>query len=167
MTGKRPQIAAAILVFILSVLVIAPARAGQAYIGKWSGTGTLVGGKDPEPFRCRLTIAKGAQTKINYQGRCTLVNMNLSIAGTIGFDDATRRYQAAMSSNAGFTGYAVGYRRDNAISFDLAEKQVDTRGNTVRIGARIHLISGSITVDYEVEFNDSGDVLTAVVPFSR
>ena len=28
-------------------------------------------------------------------------------------------------------------------------------------------VDGDITVDFEVEFNDSGEVLTASVPFSR
>jgi len=29
------------------------------------------------------------------------------------------------------------------------------------------LVGGNITVDFEVEFNDSGEVLTASVPFSQ
>ena len=33
-----------------------------------------------------------------------LVDMNLSVSGTIAFDDKARRYQAVMSSNAGFKG---------------------------------------------------------------
>ena len=37
-----------------------------------------------------------------------LVDMNLSVSGTIAFDDKARRYQAVMSSNAGFKGVAVG-----------------------------------------------------------
>lgn len=160
--------------FVMAALVAAPAQAGQAevdllstYIGSWSGAGVLAGGKAPEPFRCRMIIAKGSQAKINYSGRCALVNMNLSVAGTIAYDDSNQRYQAAMSSNAGFTGYAVGRESGGQISFDLAQKQVDRGGNDVRIGSRIHLIKDSITVDFEVEFNNSGNVLTAVVPFAR
>ncbi len=164
----------AIIAILLSSLVAAPAQSGQAeldrltsYIGNWTGASMLVGGKEPQPFRCRLTIAKGNQAKINYSGRCTLVNMNLSVAGTIAFDDATRRYQAVMSSNAGFTGDAIGRIVGDRISFDLAERQTDRGGSDVRIGARINLIGDTITVDYEVEFNESGEVLTASVPFSR
>jgi hypothetical protein len=114
-----------------------------------------------------LTVAKGNQAKINYSGRCTLINMNLSVNGTIAFDDATRRYLAAMSSNAGFTGQAIGRRQGDRISFDLTEKQKDRGGNDVRIGSTIQLVGNSITVDFEVEFNNSGEVLTASVPFSR
>lgn len=163
-----------IAAIMLSSLLAVPAQSGQveldrlaSYVGNWSGAGTLVGGEAPESFRCRLTIAKGNQAKINYSGRCSLVNMNLSVAGTIAFDDATQRYQAAMSSNAGFTGIAIGRMQGNRISFDLAEKQKDRGGNEVRIGSRISLVGDSITVDFEVEFNNSGEILTASVPFSR
>jgi len=139
----------------------------ESYVGNWRGEGALVGGQNPEPFRCRLTISKGNQSKINYAGRCSLVNMNLSVSGTIAYDDKGRRYQAAMSSNAGFTGVAVGRQQGQNISFDLSEKQVDRGGNNVRIGSRINLIDDSISVDFEVEFNNSGQVLTASVPFSK
>lgn len=170
--GLRSVIMAAAIV--AGGFVAAPVSAGQAemdllasYIGDWAGAGTLVGGSQPEPFRCRLKVSKGNQQKINYSGRCSLVNMNLSVAGTIAFNDEAGRYQAAMSSNAGFTGQAVGQKRGNTISFDLAEQQVDRGGNDVRIGSQISLVDGSITVGFEIEFNNSGQVLTASVPFSR
>ncbi|MDP1730509.1 MAG: hypothetical protein Q8L54_04875 [Devosia sp.] len=174
MSRRRLHAVTAIAAIMLSSLIAAPAQSGKveldlltSYIGKWSGAGVLVGGKAPEPFRCRLTVAKGNQAKINYSGRCTLVNMNLSVAGTIAFDDAAQRYQAVMSSNAGFTGHAIGRKQGNQISFDLAERQVDRGGTDVRIGSRIQLVGDTITVDFEVEFNDSGEILTARVPFSR
>jgi hypothetical protein len=174
MTFKRLHAAAAVATVMLSGLFAVPAQAGEAelalltsYVGNWKGSGALVGGEKPESFKCRLTVSKGNQAKINYAGRCSLVDMNLSVSGTIAFDDASQHYQAAMSSNAGFTGMAVGRKNGDKISFDLAEQQVDRGGNNVRIGSRIHLVADSITVDFEVEFNDSGDVLTAKVPFSR
>ncbi len=138
-----------------------------SYVGNWRGEGALVGGDRPEPFRCRLTIAKGNQTKVNYTGRCTLVNTTLSISGTIGYNDKAKQYEAAMSSNAGFTGLAIGRQGAGQISFDLRERQKDRGGSDVRIGSRIVLVGESITVDFEVEFNDSGEVLTASVPFSQ
>ena len=174
MTRKRLPVARKIALGLLSTLMAAPALAGPAevdllssYVGKWSGEGVLVGGNAPEPFRCRLTVAKGNQARINYSGRCSLVSMNLSVACTIAFDDASQRYQAAMSSNAGFTGLAIGRMSGETISFDLTEKQRDRGGNDVRIGSRIRLIADTITVDFEVEFNNSGEILTASVPFAR
>lgn len=171
---KRLHAVSTLGAIALAGLMSAPVFAGQAemdvlnfYVGNWKGEGALVGGQAPEPFKCRLTMAKGNQAKINYAGRCNLVNMTLSVSGTIAYDDKIKRYQAAMSSNAGFTGIAVGQKNGEQISFDLTEKQEDRAGNDVRIGSRIMLLGDSITVDFEVEFNESGQVLTASVPFAR
>jgi hypothetical protein len=139
----------------------------ESYVGSWQGEGALVGGDQPEPFRCRLSIAKGNAGKVNYTGRCALVNATLSISGTIAYNDEAKRYEAAMSSNAGFTGLAIGQQRQGQISFDLKEQQKDRAGSDVRIGSRILLANGDITVDFEVEFNNSGEVLTASVPFGQ
>ena len=166
---------AALGIVALGLATANPTHAGPAelallssYIGEWNGTSALVGGAEPEPFSCRLTINKGNQTKINYAGRCTLASMNLSVTGTIAFDDATQTYQAIMGSNAGYKGIAVGRVRGDTITFDLAEQASDRGGNAVRLGAQITLIgSTSITVNYEVEFNESGQILTANVPFAR
>jgi hypothetical protein len=152
-----------------------PAQAGPAelallssYIGEWSGESALVGGAEPEPFSCRLTINKGNQTKVNYAGRCTLASMNLSVTGTIAYDDKTKTYQAIMGSNAGYKGVAVGRIKGDTITFDLEQQESDRAGNAIRLGAQITLIgSKSITVEYEVEFNESGQILTANVPFSK
>lgn len=166
---------AALGVAALGLAAASPANAGptelallSSYIGEWSGSSALVGGAEPEPFSCRLTINKGNQSKINYAGRCTLASMNLSVTGTIAFDDATQTYQAIMGSNAGYKGIAVGRVKGETITFDLAEQETDRAGTPVRLGARITLIgSNSITVAYEVEFNESGQVLTANVPFKK
>lgn len=162
------------LVFQLAALSALPASAGEAelavltsYVGNWQGEGALVGGDKPEPFRCRLAIAKGNQSKVTYTGRCSLISANLSISGTIAYNDAQQQYEAAMSSNAGFTGLAIGKLAGQKIAFDLREQQKDRSGSDVRIGSQIVLVDGGITVNFEVEFNDSGDVLTASVPFAR
>ena len=175
MKDRRKRLVSAIGAIALWGAGILPAHAGPAelalltaYIGEWRGSSVLEGGKKPEPFKCRLTVDKGNQTKINYAGRCTLVSMNLSVSGTIAYDDPSQTYQAIMGSNAGFTGVAIGKQQGDKIIFDLEEKQEDKAGNFVRIGARITLVAQtSITVDYEVEFNNSGNVLTANVPFTR
>jgi len=169
--NKWLGIGAALLAMAFATI---PAQAAQgplalleSYVGNWQGEGALVGGDRPEPFRCRLSIAKGNPGKVNYTGRCALVNATLSISGTIAFNESAQRYEAAMSSNAGFTGLAIGQERGGQISFDLREQQKDRAGSDVRIGSRIILINGNITVDFEVEFNNSGEVLTASVPFRQ
>ena len=168
MMRRHLQVAVAVAAMALTGPAFAgPVELLESYIGNWKGAGALVGGQNPEPFRCRLGISKGNLNKINYAGRCSLVDMTLSVSGTIAYDDKARRYQAAMSSNAGFTGVAVGRINGDTVSFDLREKQKDRGGNDVRIGSRILLNGASITVDFEVEFNNSGQILTASVPFSR
>ena len=159
----------------LLLAIASPAHAGPKemavlsnYVGEWSGSSSLIGGETPEPFSCRLTVNKGNQSKVNYAGRCTLTTMNLSVTGTIAFDDASQTYQAIMGSNAGYKGIAVGRVAGDKITFDLSEKESDRAGNAVRLGAQIILVgSNSITVNYQVEFNDSGKVLTASVPFTK
>jgi hypothetical protein len=159
----------------LGLAAVTPVDAGPAeiallsnYIGEWSGKSQLIGGPEPQPFSCRLTINKGNRAKINYAGRCTLTSMNLSVTGTIAFDDATQTYQAIMGSNAGYKGTAVGRISGDEITFDLNEDQEDRAGNAVKLGAQIVLAgTNTINVNYEVEFNDSGQVLTAAVPFTK
>ncbi len=172
--GKHLNFVTAAAAIMLSSLAVGPAQSGpvemsllETYIGSWKGDGMLVGGQKPEPFRCRLTINKGNLNKVNYAGRCTLVDMNLSVSGTIAFDDKSRTYQAVMSSNAGFKGVAVGKKDGDTITFDLAEQETDSGGNNIRIGTHLELIGESINIDFEVEFNNSGNVLTAKVPFAR
>jgi hypothetical protein len=171
---KRSKMLATASAALLALFSIAPAMAGPnelnvltSYVGNWRGAGALVGGGKSEPFTCRLSIAKGNAEKINYTGRCSLVSANLSISGTIAFNDEAGRYEAAMSSNAGFTGLAIGRLQGQQISFDLRERDKDRSGSDVRIGSKILLANGDITVDFEVEFNDSGEVLRASVPFSQ
>ena len=170
--GVRSLAAAAAIA--VSSFAIAPALAGPAemdllsgYVGSWKGNGVMVGGQQPEPFRCRMQVQKGNQAKVNFAGRCTLVNFNLSVSGTIAFNDKSRRYEAAMSSNAGFSGVAAGRIDGDKIMFDLAEKQVDKGGNDMRIGSKVSLVADTINIDFEIEFNNSGNVLTAKVPFQR
>jgi len=170
----RSIIRALVAVLTLCMLSVGSARAGEpevallrSYIGNWGGTSVLVGGDEPEKFSCRLKISQNRKVKINYAGRCSLVNMNLSVTGTIGFNDKQNRYEATMRSNVGFSGAAVGVKRGDRITFTLNEKQNDRGGNSMTIGSAIELHDNGITVDFSVEFNRSGQILTTKVPFHR
>ncbi len=163
-----------LLTAALCVLLVAPGRAGESelgllrvYIGEWAGSGVLVGGDKPEAFSCRLKVSQGRQAKINYAGRCKLVNMNLSVTGTIVFNDKAARYEATMRSNVGFSAGAVGRKSGEGIRFLLNERQNDRGGNSMQIGSVLELGAKGITVDFNVEFNRSGQVLTTSVPFRR
>jgi len=159
---------------LVPIATTIPAHAGQAeidllasYVGNWKGEGLLVGGEEPETFTCRMTVAKGQQSKINYTGRCTLLNKNLTVAGTIAYIDAARQYQALMSSNTAFSGSAIGKIRGKTITFELKERSASEQNGNMTIGSTILLRDNIITVAFGIEFNDSGKTMTTSVPFSR
>ncbi len=156
-----------------SAFVAAPAFAGPAevtllksYIGEWRGRGTLIGAAT-ESVVCRLTLSQGNQDKVNYNGRCTLAGTNLSVAGTIAYVDASRRYEAAMTSNATFSGIAVGQKRGRGLVFNLKERTPDEEGKELSISSQIFLTGDDISVSFDVVYVESGDSLTAQVPFTR
>lgn len=156
-----------------AVFATAPAYAGPAevallksYIGDWRGRGTIVGAAT-ESVVCRLSLTQGNQDKINYNGRCTLAGTTLSVAGTIAYVDAARRYEAAMTSNATFSGIAVGQKRGGGLIFNLRERAPDEDGKVMNISAQIALQQEAMSVSFKVVYVESGDSLTAQVPFTR
>lgn len=156
-----------------TALAPAPALAGPAelallesYVGAWKGRGQLIGA-ETETVVCRLSITNGNAGKVNYSGRCAMAGTNLSVNGTMAYIDAARRFEAAMTSNVTFTGVAVGQRRGDGIVFNLRERQTDNEGRPMTITASITLNKGKILVDFNVVFNQTGDTLTASVPFTQ
>ncbi|UYO00090.1 MAG: hypothetical protein KIT02_02330 [Devosia sp.] len=138
----------------------------KSYIGDWRGRGTLVGAST-ESVVCRLALTQGNQDKVNYNGRCTMAGTNLSVAGTMAYIDQSRRFEAAMTSNATFSGIAVGQKRGNNLIFNLRERTPDEEGKDMNISAQIVLAGDAIKVVFEVVYVESGDSLRAEVPFSR
>lgn len=175
MTFIGPLTRAAALAGLLlsSGFAVVPAFAGPAevallksYIGDWRGRGTLIGAST-ESVVCRLSLTQGNQDKVNYSGRCTLAGTNLSVAGTLAYIDAARRYEAAMTSNATFSGIAVGQKRGSGLVFNLRDRRPDEVGKDMNITAQISLNGDAIGVTFEVVYVESGDSLRAQVPFSR
>jgi hypothetical protein len=138
----------------------------KSYIGEWRGRGVVIGASE-ESVVCRLSLTEGNGDKVNYNGRCALAGTNLSVAGTIAYIDASRRYEAAMTSNATFTGIAVGQKRGSGLIFNLRERDQDEEGKDLNISAQIQLNNNDIQVSFEVVYVESGDSLRAEVPFSR
>lgn len=158
---------------LLAVAGTAPALAApadvallQSYIGDWRGRGVLIGA-NTETIVCRMSLTQGNQDKVNYSGRCTLAGTQLSVAGTMAYVEAANRFEAAMSSNATFTGLAVGQKRGGGLVFNLRERDKDEEGKDLNITAQITLQEEAIQVTFEVVYVDSGDSLRAEVPFSR
>jgi hypothetical protein len=168
-----PLSRAAALACMLVAGAAAPAMAAPAdvaliksYIGEWRGRGVLIGA-NTETVVCRLSLTAGNQDKVNYSGRCSLAGTQLSVAGTMAYVEASNRFEAAMSSNATFTGIAVGQKRGNGLVFNLRERDEDEEGKDLTISAQITLRDDDIEVVFEVVYVESGDSLRAEVPFSR
>ncbi len=138
----------------------------QSYIGEWRGRGVVIGATK-ESVVCRLSLSQGNQDKVNYNGRCTLAGTTLSIAGTMAYVDANKRFEAVMSSNATFNGVAVGQKRGQSLIFNLREREKDEAGKDLNITSQIVLNRDAIQVSFEVVYVESGDSLRAEVPFSR
>ena len=173
MTNFASLSRAAALAGLLAVSGAAPTLAApadvallQSYIGEWRGRGVLIGA-NTETVVCRMSLTQGNQEKVNYNGRCTLAGTQLSVAGTMAYIEASRRFEAAMSSNATFTGIAVGQKRGNGLIFNLRERDKDEEGKDLNISAQIRLDGDAIDVVFEVVYVESGDSLRAEVPFSR
>jgi hypothetical protein len=171
--GPLSRAAALAGLLLTAGFTAAPAFAGPAevallksYIGEWRGRGTLTGASS-ETVVCRLTLSQGNQDKVNYNGRCTLAGSNLSVAGTLAYVDASRRFEAAMTSNATFSGIAVGQKRGNGLVFNLKDRAPDEEGKEMSIAAQIALNGEAISVSFEVVYVETGDSLKAQVPFSR
>lgn len=138
----------------------------QSYVGSWKGRGQLVGAES-ESVVCRMTISPGNNDKVNYSGRCAMAGQTVSVNGTLAYIDAKRRFEAAMTTNAGFTGLAIGQKRGGGVVFNLREKEQDDKGNDLQITAGITLTEARITVDFNVVFLETGDTISATVPFTK
>ena len=171
--GRRSRMVALAGLLLAAGAAMAPAFAGpaeiallQSYIGEWRGRGVLIGA-DKQTVMCRLSVTQGNADKVNYNGRCMLAGTQLSVAGTMAYIAASRRYEAVMSSNANFTGIAVGQKRGGGLVFNLRERDQDDEGKDLNITAQIHLEPEAIAVAFEVMYVENGDYLRAEVPFSR
>lgn len=164
----------ALFALMVGIAVAGPTTAGEeevgflkAYVGDWRGNAVLVGGAEPEKFTCRMTIAAGNAARINYTGRCAVAGLNLSVRGAIIYNDKASRYEAAMSSNTAFSGVAPGRQQGGGILFDLKERASDDEGTDMSISSQILLKDARITIDFQIRFNESGQILTTSVPFAK
>lgn len=171
MTSLRRLCAIAISI---SAFAAGPAAAGdaeiaylQSYVGGWTGEGKLTGTDREEAFTCRVDVSRGNQGKINYAGRCAVAGLNLSVAGTIAYVDASRRYEAAMSSNATFSGVAVGQKRGDRVVFDLKERDTTDDGADMTVTAQVSLGTDTIGLGFNYLMHETGDTMDASVDFSR
>ncbi|MCB1516654.1 MAG: hypothetical protein KDJ19_03420 [Hyphomicrobiaceae bacterium] len=172
---KPLRIAAGFLLLVAgTAFAAAPAQAGDtqnalldSYVGSWSGSGVLQGGEEPETFSCRIEVTNNPQHKLYYNGRCALVRLNLSVRGTILYDDSANRYVAGMSTNRGFSGPVYGRQVGSDIVFAFQKTEVDDDNVEMAVSSQIALRGSKIVIDFTVTFTDSGDKLHTSIPFTR
>lgn len=142
----------------------------QSYIGTWKGASEVKGkfrGKDGGRVSCSMSMSPGNGDKVNFSGNCALAGTTMTVRGTIVYNDAGKRYEAAMTSNVSFSGVAIGKRQGKGIQFTFKEKdkEVDGMGG-LDVNASILLNPERIAVNFDVAF-DNGDALSASVPFTK
>lgn len=138
----------------------------KSYIGDWRGRGTLIGA-ETQTVDCKLSLSAGNRDQVIYWGRCSVAGANLAIRGTLAYVEASRRFEAAMSSNAMFTGLAVGQKRGNTLVFNLHQRDQDEAGRPMAISAAITLSADAINVGFQVIAAETGENMHAQVPFTR
>ena len=166
--SRAVALAAMITIGVVAPALAAPAHVAliQSYIGEWRGRGVLIGA-NTETVVCRMSVTQGNQDKVNYNGRCSLAGTQLSVAGTMAYVEASKHFEAAMSSNATFNGVAVGQERGDGMVFNLRERDEDEEGKDLTITAQINLRPDTMEVTFEVVYVESGDSLRAEVPFTK
>ena len=140
----------------------------QSYIGDWRGDGKLVNGGQSEDFSCRVEVSRGNQGSIRYAGNCRVAGLPLSVAGTIAYVDAARRYEAVMSSSTEFRGSAIGRKQgDDTVLFDLKAEDTSVDKQAGQIGAKIELRGSNIRLSFQYASADSSSTADATVTFSK
>lgn len=138
----------------------------ESYIGNWKGDGLLTGGDEDESFVCRVNVTAGREGKINYAGRCTVAGLNLTVAGTIAYIEESKRYEAAMTSNATFSGLAIGRKQGTKVIFDLRERDVH-EGADMTITSQVALDDNAIGLSFKYVMTEDQSSMQAAVKFAR
>jgi hypothetical protein len=138
----------------------------KSYVGEWKGRGSMETNGEKESVACKLSIVSGGETKVNYNGRCTVAGATLQIAGTMAYVDQHSRFEAVMTSNTSFSGLAIGKRRGSGIDFNLKDRNADT-GAEFAILAGMELKGEIIDVEFSVTETGSGNRIAAVIPFKK
>ena len=175
--GPLSRIVALAGLTVASMSAVMPAFAAkadveliQSYIGTWKGGSQINGnfrGKPAGKVNCTMSLSPGNGDKVNFSGKCAMAGTTMSVKGTIVYNDAGKRYEAAMTSNVSFSGVAIGKRQGKGILFSFKEKAKDVEGmGGLDVNASILLNPDKIGVNFDVKF-DNGEALSASVPFTK
>ncbi len=139
----------------------------KSYIGSYRGRGTTDNDGQQESVVCRLSLADADGPKVVLRDtRCAVAGANVTFNGTIAFNESTDRYETAITSDAAFSGNAVGRRRGNDNQFSVSDDRTGPDGSLTLV-ATINKSGGQISVDFDVTDNATGGRTRARVPLVK
>jgi hypothetical protein len=141
----------------------APAFAGAkeaavlaSYSGDWRGKGKITG-DNPGTVVCRMSLKSGNSGKLSYNGRCSFGQGAASFAGTMLYNDATRRYEA-VTSTRGQSTTSVGKPTGNGVTFTTATND-DQIG---KVSSTIALSGDKITLSFQMTDTKGGKTASSI-----
>ena len=135
----------------------------NAYVGGYTGTGTMTG-QNAGKVRCRLLFQPASATSVNYTGRCSTGGADISMTGVI--TAANGRIRAAMSGSGGLSSTVNGVRRSGGIVFS-SKQRVTVEGHDRTVSSTMTLANGSIQVEFSALDNKTGKETTGSIPFTK
>lgn len=131
-----------------------------SYAGTWTGTG-VAAGPEPGDVDCRITFKATSAGKLIYNGRCSFGSGAASFNGTMIYNDAANRFEAA-SSSTGFSATTIGKKQGSNIVFSM-EGQDTTYGTASSV-----MILGSKTINITFKLVDKkGETTSSKITFTR
>lgn len=158
----RPVVLSAVTAVMIA-LTAAPAMAGpaetaflQKLSANWVGKGKLQGSQTG-PISCRIVVTAGGQSA-KYQGRCNIPDMaSQAFNGAITYNDAKKQFETRSIG-----GTVVGQKHGNALVFTTTNR---TMGGTAY--STMTISPTSLTVDFAIVDNKSGDKTTSRITFAK
>jgi hypothetical protein len=137
-----------------------------SYEGRFSGSGTAVyenGATDR--VDCRLGLEAGARGRMYLRDTaCTVAGTRITLQGVMAFVP-DGRYEAAVTSNAGFSGGAVGTGDASGIRFTIDDGRIGD--GSLALSATFVLAGDAVGVEMAITSNVSGAVTRVTVPMGR
>lgn len=148
-------------------LMAAPTLAGPqeaallaGYAGSWRGSGPVTGIEEGT-VDCAMTLTAAKSGKVNYSGKCSFSSGTAGFTGTMHYNDASRRYEAATSAQ-GVSGAAVGRKQGGGIVFSMSGLE-STYG---RVSSTLALDGDTIGMKFELLDKD-GVKTSSSITFRR
>jgi hypothetical protein len=163
----RPLALGVFLAATAALAGVAPAFAGTkevallaSYAGDWRGKGKITG-DNPGTVVCRMSLKSGTAGKLSYNGRCSFGQGAASFAGTMLYNDATKRYEA-VTSTRGQSATSVGRPTGGGVTFTSST----TDDQIGKVSSTIALAGDKITLSFQMT-DAKGGKSASSIDFAR